>query len=188
MINTNNMSNQFRKNLKFSQEHLDRAEAAKKELEFLGAEVHIDKNVEFMRHPENITVKDMAAIKEGARICSCNANAKISIGERTTIGYHTFLFASERIEIGDECMVAGFVYIVDSDHQIARDQLMNTQPNVTAPIVIGNDVWIGANVTILKGVTIADGAVIAAGAVVNRDVRPYEIVGGVPIKHLGERE
>ncbi|WP_026560974.1 CatB-related O-acetyltransferase [Bacillus sp. J37] len=53
--------------------------------------------------------------------------------------------------------------------------------------VIGNDVWIGANVTILRGVTIGDGAVIAAGAVVNKDVQPYEIVGGVPAKHIRYR-
>lgn len=50
--------------------------------------------------------------------------------------------------------------------------------------IIGNDVWIGANVTILRGVKIGDGAVIASGAVVNKDVQPYEIVGGVPAKHI----
>lgn len=52
------------------------------------------------------------------------------------------------------------------------------------PPVIGNDVWVGAKATILRGVTVGDGAVIAAGAVVTRDVKPYEIVGGLPAKHL----
>lgn len=55
------------------------------------------------------------------------------------------------------------------------------------PVVIGNDVWIGANVSILPGVHIGDGAVLAAGAVVNKDVEPYEIVGGVPAKHIKYR-
>lgn len=53
-----------------------------------------------------------------------------------------------------------------------------------ASICIGNDVWIGAGAVILRGVSIGHGAVIAANAVVNRDVEPYEIVGGVPARTI----
>ena len=49
---------------------------------------------------------------------------------------------------------------------------------------MGNDVWIGRNALILSGVTIGNGAVIAAGAVVTKDVAPYEVVGGVPARHI----
>jgi acetyltransferase-like isoleucine patch superfamily enzyme len=49
-------------------------------------------------------------------------------------------------------------------------------------ITIGNDVFIGANVTILDGVAIGDGAVIGAGAVVSKDIPPYAIAVGCPIK------
>lgn len=52
----------------------------------------------------------------------------------------------------------------------------------TAPIYIGNDVFIGMNVTILDGVTIGDGAIIGAGAVVSKDIPPYAIAVGNPIK------
>jgi len=52
------------------------------------------------------------------------------------------------------------------------------------PIKIGHDVWIGANAIIMDGVNIGNGAIIAAGAVVTKSVRPYEIVGGVPAKHI----
>ncbi|MBP7556167.1 MAG: acyltransferase [Chitinophagaceae bacterium] len=109
------------------------------------------------------------------------------MGKRTTIGYHTFIFASEAIVIGDDCLIAPFVYIVDSNHGIDRSLKINQQPNETAPVKIGNDVWIASNVTILKGVTIGDGAVIAANSVVNKNVLPYEIVGGSPAKKIGER-
>ncbi len=49
-------------------------------------------------------------------------------------------------------------------------------------IFIGNDVMIGLNVTILDGVTIGDGAVIGAGAVVSKNIAPYAIAVGCPIK------
>lgn len=181
-------NDQLRKHLEFSADHVERQNVEKKRLAHLGSDVFIDKNVELQRYPRNITINDRVVLKEGTRICSCNENAIISVGNNTTIGFHNFIFASERIVIGSDCLIAPFVYIVDSDHEIARDQLINEQPNVTAPVVIGNDVWIGTGAKILKGVTISDGAVIAAGAVVSSDVGPYEIHGGIPAKKISERK
>jgi acetyltransferase-like isoleucine patch superfamily enzyme len=54
-------------------------------------------------------------------------------------------------------------------------------------ISIGNDVFIGMNVSILDGVTIGDGAVIGAGAVVSKDIPPYAIAVGSPIKIIKYR-
>lgn len=54
-------------------------------------------------------------------------------------------------------------------------------------ILIGNDVFIGANVTILDGVSIGDGAIIGAGAVVSKDIPPYAIAVGNPIKVIKYR-
>lgn len=52
---------------------------------------------------------------------------------------------------------------------------------------IGNDVWIGQGVQILNGITIGNGAVLAAGAIIAKDVLPYTVVGGVPVKFLKKR-
>jgi virginiamycin A acetyltransferase len=54
-------------------------------------------------------------------------------------------------------------------------------------IKIGNDVFIGANVTILDGVTIGDGAIIGAGAVVSKNIPPYAIAVGSPIRVIKYR-
>ena len=54
------------------------------------------------------------------------------------------------------------------------------------PVHIGKNVWIGANVKILPGISVGDNAILGAGAVVTKDVRPNEIVAGVPASHLGE--
>lgn len=180
--------NQLRKHLVYTSVHKSRQIKVKNILGRCGEGVWIDKNVEFQRFPGNIYVEDNVVVKEGARICSCNEKAVIRIGKNTTIGFHNFIFASERIEIGDDCLIAPFVYIVDSNHRIDRNQKINEQSNETAAIVIGNDVWIASHVTILKGVRIGDGAVIAANSLVNRDVESYTIVGGSPAKPIGKRE
>ena len=179
---------QLRQNTKEKFIHKWRRFRQKSKLGKVGEGVYFDKDVDIFRFTKNVELSDYVMIKAGARICACNESAKVSIGENTTFGYHSHIFASAGIEIGANCMIAPFVYIVDSDHGIKKDQLMNEQPNITAPIKIGNDVWIGTGAKILKGVTVGEGAVIAAGALVKDDVEPYKIVGGIPAKVLGERE
>ena len=44
---------------------------------------------------------------------------------------------------------------------------------------------VGANATIICGVTIGEYALIGSGAVINRDVKPYALVVGVPAKQIG---
>ncbi len=181
------MESQLRKHLRYNLFHSLRSLINRIRGVKLGKKVFISKNVELLRFPRNITIDDNAVIKEGVRICACNADATVKIGKNTTVGYHSFIFASAGIEIGSDCLIAPFVYIVDSNHQTKRGKLINRQPNISAPIKIGNDVWIASNVTILKGVTIGDGAVIAANSVVNSDVAANEIFGGTPAKKLSER-
>ncbi|MDD3079168.1 MAG: CatB-related O-acetyltransferase [Paludibacter sp.] len=53
--------------------------------------------------------------------------------------------------------------------------------------IIGNDVFIGANVIVLDGVKIGDGAIIGAGAVVSKNIPPYAIAVGCPIKIIKYR-
>jgi acetyltransferase-like isoleucine patch superfamily enzyme len=52
---------------------------------------------------------------------------------------------------------------------------------------IGNDVWNGYRATILPGVSVGDGAVIGAGSVISKNVPPYSIVAGNPVKLIRMR-
>jgi len=180
--------NQLRKNIKFKVINWIRYYYQKCRLGHLGSSVFIEKNVALMRFPRNIHISNSVVLKEGSKICACNENSEIEVGENTTIGYHTYIFSSNKITVGKNCMIAPFVYIVDSDHGIERSRLMNLQANITSPIIIMDDVWIGTGAKILKGVTINQGAIIAAGSVVKEDVPSYKIFGGIPAKNIGERK
>ena len=54
-------------------------------------------------------------------------------------------------------------------------------------VIIGHDVWIGHDVTILDGVKIGNGAVIGAGAVVAKDIPPYAVAVGSPVRIIRYR-
>ena len=179
--------NQLRKHLKYTLAVRLRAFRQSFRLGKVGKKVFIDSGVSILRYPDNVEIGDGVVIKKGAQICSCNESADITIGDRTTIGFYTFIYASSSITIGSDCLIAPFVYIVDSDHSISADQPINMQPNQTANIQIADDVWIATGARILKGVSIGEGAVVAAGAVVKDNVPPYTIVGGIPAKEIGRR-
>ena len=86
------------------------------------------------------------------------------------VNRNTMIVSHEYIKIGKGTTIGPNVLIYDHDHAIGDTS--DETGFVTAPIVVGKNVWIGAGVIILKGVTIGDNAVIAAGSIVTKDVEP----------------
>ena len=145
--------------------------------------------------------KRQPAIELGKHV-SLYAGVSFALGENGTckIGDFTLLngaliMADERIEIGSHVLVSWNVGIADSDfHPIdAAQRRIDTlalapfykdrppRPVLkTAPVIIGDNVWIGMNAVILKGVIIGENSIVAAGAVVSKSVPPNVVVAGNP--------
>ncbi len=148
----------------------------------VGRGVALFANTSIERYPGRVSLGDYAILKSGATICACNSDATIKIGERTTIGNYTFIFASMDIEVGKDCLIAPFCYLVDSNHGTDKEHNINGQPLRSEAISIEDDVWLGARAIVLPGCRVGRGAVVAAGSVVTRDVPAYAIVGGSPAR------
>ena len=112
----------------------------------------------------------------------------IIIGEGCFIGCGCEFNALSRIEVGAFCLIASGTRFIDHDHGTRLDLPMKEQPEQSADVIIGSDVWIGVNCVILKGVSIGSGAIIAAGSVVTKAVPPLAIVAGVPARVLRFRD
>lgn len=132
-----------------------------------------------------ITLGAQVHLAEGARL-ACRAG-QITIGARSFVGVGSILTARDSIQIGVDCQIAEYVSIRDQDHRTGTGQPLAQSEFDTAPIRIGNNVWIGAGAVILKGVSIGDNAVIGARAVVTRDVPADTTVVGVPARALSRR-
>ena len=127
----------------------------------------------------NVTLSDRARVQ-------CK-HGSIQIGSDCFIGVGAIIAARESITFGRDCQIAENVTIRDHDHKFWTGQSVAASGYTTAPIAIGNNVWIGAGACVLKGVTIGDNAVVAAGAVVAKDVLSDSLVGGVPARIIRQK-
>ncbi|BAU11431.1 acetyltransferase [Leptolyngbya sp. NIES-3755] len=115
--------------------------------------------------------------------CHIRSPEKITIGDNTSIGDQCVLDGRSGLIIGNSVNLSTGAWIWTAQH----DPNAIGFEGVEAPVVIEDYAWISSRTTILPGVTIGHGAVVAAGAVVTKSVAPFEIVGGVPAKKIGER-
>jgi acetyltransferase-like isoleucine patch superfamily enzyme len=109
------------------------------------------------------------------------AGARIDVGDGCGFSGAT-LVAAEQITIGDRVQIGSNASVVDTDfHPLDPEKrLRDFNAGKTAPITIGDDVFVGMDSLILKGVTVGDGSVVGAGSVVSRDVPPGTVVAGNP--------
>ncbi|UXT90879.1 type B chloramphenicol O-acetyltransferase [Agrobacterium pusense] len=111
---------------------------------------------------------------------------------------------ADRLVVGSFCSIGSGAAFIMAGNQGHRNEWISTFPFFFMPevpefenaangylpsgdTVIGNDVWIGSEAVIMPGVTIGDGAVIGTRALVTKDVEPYAIVGGNPVKTIRKR-
>jgi FkbH-like protein len=101
--------------------------------------------------------------------------SEIIVGDRVDMNFGVRVSARERVRIGHRVGLGPYVTIADHDDR------------GTAPIVIGDDVWLAARVTVERGVTIGAGTVVTAGSVVRGSLPSGVIAGGSPARALGPR-
>ena len=114
--------------------------------------------------------------------------SNIIIGDNVFIGHNTEFNISERISIGNDCLIASNCKFIDHDHgfSVVNKPVRLQEPKIS-PIIIEDNVWIGTSCIILKGVTIGSGSIIGAGSLVNRNVPPNEIWCGSPASQKKKR-
>jgi acetyltransferase-like isoleucine patch superfamily enzyme len=125
---------------------------------------------------------------------------QVQFGDNCSVGEHTRIVSLNMIKIGNRVMIAHNVNILDNNsHPIDAklrhsDFLNNYLENerevevVNKEIIIEDDVWIGFNTIILKGVRIGRGAIIGAGSIVTKDIAPWTVNVGNPIRECKSTE
>ncbi len=117
--------------------------------------------------------------------CQFKSPHNIEIGSFVNINHDVVIGGQGGVKIGNYVLIGNNVNILSSQHRFdLADTPIHSSGVIYSLILIEDDVWIGCNAVILPGVRIGKGAIVGANAVVTRDVLPFEIVGGVPAKHI----
>ena len=128
----------------------------------------------------------------------------VDIGDNTKIWHFSHILSGSNI--GQNCVVGPKVNIgngvkvqnnisiyegVEDDVFLGPSMVFTNVTNPRAFIVRREEFKkkkgcsIGANATIVCGVTIGEYALIGSGTVVNKDVKPYSLMVGVPARQIG---
>lgn len=138
-----------------------------------------------IRGGTRIHLGDRVTVRKGVLIAG---SGTLNIGSRTVVNQDVIIACRSSITIGEDCMIAPRAYILDVDHDFASRSIpISKQGYRTAPIVVGDDVWIGAYAVLLRGITIGRGAIVAAHAVVTKDVPEFAVVAGAPARVISMR-
>jgi UDP-2-acetamido-3-amino-2,3-dideoxy-glucuronate N-acetyltransferase len=148
-------------------------------------------------HPTAI-VDEGAQIGEGSRVWHwVHVCGGARIGQGVSLGQNVFV--GNQVVIGDRCKIQNNVSVYDN---VTLEEGVFCGPsmvftNVYNPrslierkseyrnTLVKKGATLGANCTIVCGVTIGEFAFIGAGAVVNKDIKPYALMVGVPAKQVG---
>lgn len=148
-------------------------------------------------HPSAI-VDEGAQIGNGSRVWHfVHVCSGAKIGQGVSLGQNVFV--GNQVSIGDKCKIQNNVSVYDN---VTLEEGVFCGPsmvftNVYNPrslierkseyrnTLVKKGATLGANCTIVCGTTIGEFAFIGAGAVVNKDVKPYALMVGVPAKQVG---
>lgn len=148
-------------------------------------------------HPTAI-VDEGAIILAGSRIWHwAHVCAGAKIGEGVSLGQNVFV--GNKVVIGDKCKIQNNVSVYDNVTlaegvfcgpsmvftNVYNPRSLIERKNEYRDTAVGKGATLGANCTIVCGVSIGEYSFIGAGTVVNKDVKPYALVVGVPAKQIG---
>jgi UDP-2-acetamido-3-amino-2,3-dideoxy-glucuronate N-acetyltransferase len=154
-------------------------------------------------HPQ-ATVHSTAIVDEGAQVGAgtriwhwVHVCAGARIGERCSLGQNVFV--GNRVAIGDNCKIQNNVSVYDNvtleaDVFCGPSMVFTNVYNPRSAVsrrdeyrdtLVRRGATLGANCTIVCGVTVGEFSFVAAGAVVNRSVKPYALMAGVPARQIG---
>jgi len=149
----------------------------------VGKKFHIGRNCIIKKHRKgNFIVGDNVAIGDNVMI-NIGCDAVLTIGSEVHIGYGGRVSCFERINIGNNTLIASYANILDHNHKFDLKRVPSTTLYDCMPIDIAEGVWLGTKVQVNKGVSVESFSVVGANAVVTKSLK-RGVYGGIPARKI----
>lgn len=144
---------------------------------------YIDDNVQI---GDNTKIWHFSHILAGSKIGkNCSFGQNCVVGPKVTIGNGVKVQNNVSIYEGVECEDDVFLGPSMVFTNVINPRAFIVRREEFKKTLLKRGCSVGANVTIVCGITIGEYALIGSGAVVNRDVKPYALMAGVPARQIG---
>ena len=111
----------------------------------------------------------------------CDYGENIFLGENFYMNFGGVILDCNVVRIGANVQCGPYVQVLAATHPLAAAERI-LGPELSAPITIGNNVWLGGGVIVCPGVTIGANTTIGAGSVVTRDIPANVFAAGAPCR------
>lgn len=139
-----------------------------------------------IRDSGTISIGKKCGMRRGCEIM-VSENGHINIGNEVFLNKGCIIAAHDNIVIGNKTRFGPYTMIFDHDYDYKNSDVKKRDRHISAPVIIGNNVWIGAGVIILKGTKIGDNCVVGAGCVLKGNYEPKTVIiqkSNVDIKEI----
>jgi acetyltransferase-like isoleucine patch superfamily enzyme len=120
------------------------------------------------------------------RMATFQVSGDVHIGAEVLVSTGVVIHCEESVRIGAQSVLSEYTTVADSRHVRTPPGTPIYHSTTSAPVVVGDNVWVASHVVITSGVTIGDQAIVGGGAVVTKDVAPWWLAAGNPARPVRE--
>jgi acetyltransferase-like isoleucine patch superfamily enzyme len=149
----------------------------------VGARTRVASGAQFSFRGGSVSIGPDAVIR---RLATFQVSGDTRVGAEVLISTGVVLHCEQSVDVGAQAVLSEYTTVADSRHVRTPPGVPIHHSTTSAPVRIGDNVWVASHVVITSGVSIGEQAIVGGGAVVTKDVPAWWLAAGNPARLVKE--